>query len=647
MAKSAALFLRIFRILLIVELIYLVVVNGALQLSLTQDLVNMIRPHKFQVRWDKAWSFYPFRVHVRGASANGQSRSQQWQVDVDAASGSISLLPLVLKRVYLRRVHAENVDYRQRPRLKPDKDYSKLLAYFPEIEGREMAPAETTPRKKKRPWNVSMKDVSAGGEFNLWIYNLQASIQGSALADLKVESRGGPFSLNAHGIDLELMPAYLNGDAQLMRGGLLRGSVGFTPFRPRENKGLKMLPFLQLDTEIELEVGSLAFINLFTSNLGDLTISGAGQVRGRLHYDQGYMLAGTDLTAEAENLAVNVRQMEILGQGKVRISTPETEDKPLMLAIGYDELTVTRDGDASPFLGGDNLKLAYGGSNWVIPEPGLNLEQMINDEAGRERRKNNTLRLDINDATLLDMSIINDYLPVEKSLRFTGGTAQLQAEVYAEPEDMEGGLHLLGTGVSMHADGQDLEGNLEVDLIVAGGVPREMRFDLQGTSLTLDKVRVAGAQQSFDNELWSARLLFHRADAVIDQPLRISAETSLSVSDTRPLVALFDNHGDPPKFVSRLLTMEDIEGEATLHLANNRLAVPHARVISDKAEVAAKAVFYETGRDGVVYARYKKLDATLRMTGEKNKLELFKAREKFDEYLIPANSENPGDPEPD
>jgi hypothetical protein len=647
MARAAGLFKRTVRFLLVAELVYLVLVNGALQLSLTQDLVNMIRPHKFHVQWDRAWSFYPFRVHVRGASANGQSRSQQWQVDVDAASGSISLLPLVLKRVYIRGVHVENVDYRQRPRLKPDKDYSKLLAYFPEIEGREMGPAETAPRKKKRPWKVSMKGVSANGEFKLWIYNLQGSIQGSALADLKIESRGGPFSLDAHDLDLELMPAYLNGEAQVMRGGLLRGRVGFTPFRPRENKGLKMLPFLQLDTEVELEVGSLAFINLFTSNLGDFAINGAGQVRVRLHYVRGYMLAGTDLTAEAENLAVNVRQMEILGQGQVRISNPETEDKPLMLVIGYDQLSVKRDGDPSPFLEGDSLKLAYGGSNWVIPEPSLSLEQLRTDEAGRERRKNNTLQLDISDATLSDMSIINDYLPVEHSLRFTGGTAQLQAAVSAVPQHIEGGLQLLGTGVSMHADGQDLEGDLEVDLVIAGGIPREMRFDLKGSNLTLDKVRVAGQQQSFDDELWSARVVFNQAEAVIDEPLRISAETELRVSDTRPLVALFDNRGNPPKFVSRLLTMKDIEGEATIQLADNRLAISNARVTSDKAEVAAKAVFYETGRDGVIYARYKKLDATVKMSGEKKKLELFGARDKFEEYVIPVAPESAENPQPE
>ncbi len=71
-----------------------------------------------------------------------------------------------------------------------------------------------------------------------------------------------------------------------------------------------------------------------------------------------------------------------------------------------------------------------------------------------------------------------------------------------------------------------------------------------------------------------------------------------------------------------------------MELADNRLEIPDAKVLSDKAEVAAKAVFYETGRDGMIYARYRKLDVVLKMTGEKSNLDVFNAREKFDQYEL-------------
>lgn len=142
---------RLIRLAVIIELAWLVLINAVLQIPYTQTVINGIRPEKFHVSWESAWSPYPGRVFVHGASANGNSRSQIWQVDVDSASGSIGLLPLIFKHARIRNVNADNVTFRMRPRTKPDKDYSRIEAFFPVIEGREVTPAVTTPRKKKAP----------------------------------------------------------------------------------------------------------------------------------------------------------------------------------------------------------------------------------------------------------------------------------------------------------------------------------------------------------------------------------------------------------------------------------------------------------------------------------------------------------------
>ena len=149
---------RVLKIVISIELVYLLLVNGALQLQLTQDLVNKIRPEKFYVTWEQAWSWYPFRVHAEGIFANGQARTQQWEVTATSASGSISVLPLILKHVYLSNLQAESIDYRQRPRLKAAVDYTNRLAYFPEIKGREVVPVETAELKKKRPWKIHINE---------------------------------------------------------------------------------------------------------------------------------------------------------------------------------------------------------------------------------------------------------------------------------------------------------------------------------------------------------------------------------------------------------------------------------------------------------------------------------------------------------
>ena len=634
MNKLGSLIVRVVKWLLIIELCYVVLINTALQLSLTQDLINMIRPEKFRISWDSAWSWYPFRVKAEGVFVNGQSRSQQWQVQVGSGTGSINLLPLVLKRVHVNFVDAIDVEYRQRPRLKPDKDYTAIQEYFPAIDGREIQPADTSPRKSKRPWKVSLRNIRASGQLSYWIFNLKGSGEGSALADLKIETRGGPFSMDVQDIDLRLAPAFLNSAVEVFHGGTVTGQLGFVPFVPRENKGIRMLPFLKLDAELDVEVAGLRFINLFTANLGDLVIDGAGHVGGRVRYAQGYMLAGTDLMATAADLSVHVKDMDVVGEGAVRIHTPPEADKPLGLGVGFDGLAITRQDDAAPFLTGKRLNLAYSGSNYVVPDPELDFQAQLGNRRVRERLKHNTLKILIEDATLLNMSIVNDYLPPETPLQFSGGTATVQADLFAEAEDIEGSVQLDSSNLEMDIDGQALQGDLAAELIVVGGVPRNMQVDLSGSSLSLTEVSVVGERESFEGDYWSTQVNFDRAGAVLTNPPQFSTDARLTISDTRPVVALFGNHGEPPRWLSGLLTLKDIEGAANLELADERLAIPSARVISDKAEVAAKAVFYEAGRDGVIYARYKKLDVLLKMDGDKNNLDVIKVRKKFDAYKL-------------
>ncbi len=77
--------IRIVVILAIAEAAYLSLVNLALNLPITQSLINQHRPDKYAVYWETAWSWYPLEVHASGISVNGQTSSQQWQADVSSA----------------------------------------------------------------------------------------------------------------------------------------------------------------------------------------------------------------------------------------------------------------------------------------------------------------------------------------------------------------------------------------------------------------------------------------------------------------------------------------------------------------------------------------------------------------------------------
>ena len=626
---------RILISLLALELGYLVVVNGALQLQITQDLVNKIRPEKFYVSWERAWSWYPFRVHAEGIFANGQARTQQWEVTATSASGSLSVLPLILKHVYLSNLQAESIDYRQRPRLKADVDYTNRLAYFPEIKGREVVPVETAELKKKRPWKIHINDLQATGEHRFWVYNLQGTASGPATGNLYTETRRGAFWLDVEQFELDLGPAFLNGNAEAFRGGTVAGSLGFSPLVRAENPGRRMLRFAYLDADLDLAVDSLDFINMLTGNLGNFSITGAGQVQGRLSISDGFVRAGTQLSATADNLGVDMYDINVLGKGVVNIHTPETEDTPLGLDVQYDQLTATRAEEPAPFLIGETLHLEYRGSNFITPDPSLGLADLWDDEEARQRRADNSLNLFIERATVPDMSALNYHLPPETALQFAGGTTELNAEIFFGEELLNGTIKLDSTATQVQIDEQRLKADLDIDMNLAGGNPRTFTADFSGSTLRLFNVYVEGEKEQFEGDYWSTSLEVSTGEGTFAQPIELSAKSLITVSDTRPLVALFKNRSRTPKWLGNMMSVKNLNGEAEMQLTGGKLKVPLAYVDSEKAEVGIKATFFEGEREGVVYARFKKLDTLVKRLDGKRNVDVIKAREKFEAYELP------------
>ena len=72
-----------------------------------------------------------------------------------------------------------------------------------------------------------------------------------------------------------------------------------------------------------------------------------------------------------------------------------------------------------------------------------------------------------------------------------------------------------------------------------------------------------------------------------------------------------------------------------MSLSGGKLRVPLAYVDSEKAEVGIKATFFEGEREGMVYARYKKLDTLVKRFNGKRDVDIIKSRKKFEEYVLP------------
>jgi len=69
-----------------------------------------------------------------------------------------------------------------------------------------------------------------------------------------------------------------------------------------------------------------------------------------------------------------------------------------------------------------------------------------------------------------------------------------------------------------------------------------------------------------------------------------------------------------------------------LEVMGSRVEVLDSWVTSDKFEAGAKAVFGESGSDGVVYLKYKKIDAVLKLDNGNKNIDLIGARKKYDRF---------------
>jgi len=105
------------------------------------------------------------------------------------------------------------------------------------------------------------------------------------------------------------------------------------------------------------------------------------------------------------------------------------------------------------------------------------------------------------------------------------------------------------------------------------------------------------------------------------------------MKDTRPIVAMLANHREKHGWLENLLTIEDIQGEAVMNMTEKQIVIPYAFIDSDKVDVGAKGIISANTREGMFYARFKKLKGLLKINDGKRNFDILKARKKFDEYI--------------
>jgi hypothetical protein len=373
---------------------------------------------------------------------------------------------------------------------------------------------------------------------------------------------------------------------------------------------------------IKSSVSSLAWIGVLMDENYNSSTSGSGSINGQLNIKAGMPAVGTDLKVESDALVINLLDYVVGGEGEVVFRVEEGGEAPdwlVQVALTGGALK-RKDEDIAQIQDVDMLLKAH-----------------IEGMSFEKRNRQFELEFQIPSAHLNDMSVFNRYLPADSPLQMTRGSADIEVDIVLKHDDAVGYIRLTAEDMEAVADKQSVRADFRANVLLSGGRPADMNFDISGTELRLDKVRVIGENQSFNEKDWSAVLTLTRADTTWGTPLRLKTEAKLNITDSRPIVAMLGNKKDRPQWISNMLIIEDVEGRIDLDIHDKKIVIPYAFIDSDHIDFGAKGIIDETLHDGILYARYKKLDLVVRISDGKKNLHLFGAKQKYDEYQVDKN----------
>ena len=364
-------------------------------------------------------------------------------------------------------------------------------------------------------------------------------------------------------------------------------------------------------------VSDLGWLNTLIKNDYQAEIAGTSDLKAKLLLQDGWPAAGTRLEVLPINLIVKILDYLAEGDGSIVLNLEEGGQRPdAHVDVQLHNAVFKRLHEDKAFI--DHVE--------------LQLQALVKDMSFDGPTENINLRLQIPAARVRDMSVYNLYLPENSPLRLLDGEADLIADIALEPKTAHGYVQLKTDKLRSRLEDQEISADVTVNINIAGGTPKDMAFDISGSTLLLDNVKIIGNQDTVADSGWNAKVDFTRADTVWKKPVRLKVEADIAMKDSTPIVAMLSNHRNKNGWIEKLLTVGEIEGEASMDVQQNRIIFPYAFASSDKIDVGAKGIITSETRDGVIFARYRKLKGLLKIRDGKRNFDIIRAQKKFDAY---------------
>ncbi|MCE8049909.1 hypothetical protein HOP61_01190 [Halomonas daqingensis] len=351
----------------------------------------------------------------------------------------------------------------------------------------------------------------------------------------------------------------------------------------------------------------LGFLNAFLPDEHGLAIQGGGRLSADLRFADGEAMPGSQLRVHSERLGARFLHYEAFGDGSliVTVGDPGAE-----LSLSLPRFGLRRQADGGALIEGRLLDLHSRARHFDLPE-GL-----------REL----STRIDLPHLVAPDLAALNDYLPQGGAIELLGGQARLATHLQLEGTRARGRLALHAPDARLALHEQILEGALHLETRLADGDLETLDFDVSGSRLSLDGVRLADADGSLSHGWW-ARLELPEGRMRWERPLELDARLELAMRDSGLLVNLLVDAARERRWLRERLTLGEVQGEARVMLNDDTVRLENLAVqAGGRLELLANLALRDSQLAGRAFARFGPLRLGIEIDDGRRRWQLRNAR---------------------
>ncbi len=480
-------------------------------------------PESFRVEYASARSFWPGRVHVEGLDLRVRDDALEWQLHIDRADASISLLALLAHRFHTSRIEAQGVTYRMRLRREEANLTADKLACLPPIEGfgKPLVGVPLLPQSSGgRPFTLALEGIDLHGVREVWLDTYRVT------GDLAVR---GAFTIVPQD-HFEVSPTHVDvRDAVLTTGGdaLVTGVQGpvdarIDPVPQAETDAPGVLRRLSSRSSLEGRVAGVAFLRHYLPPT--LVASGGeGTFRGVAVVERGVVTDATTSHIELGPVTVAFEDGHRVSARSTLDTSTSSQDSGFTghLAVALADVTLTEDRPGAP-----QKTMATAESMALSARiEGTDLAVVPRDFA---------YAWDALATKIEDLRIVDAALGHEKDFRIEWGSAKVSTTGSGTIHGFEARA-TVDSGCGMLIEGAHASTRSIARLVAKVDFGGARTIDLTGSTVELLGLAVRG---STPKDGWSGHVRLDRA-VIHTTPPSVELNLSSTARDGRPALALY------------------------------------------------------------------------------------------------------------